>query len=105
MTEHQQAIADALAEVSAGQAGVWTFGEDSFAGAESDLRPSDPRMIGAPDKLIEVRVSTSLLPYVLPKRGQEMTRGGESHTIHKVDHSRGAGVTIFLVHRSSAIVR
>lgn len=100
-TEFQDAIADGLAAIAGAQVGLWVFGSASFSGAESELKPSDPRMIGATDRLIEIRVVTAQLPFNYPKRGQEMVRDGELHRVHRVDHNHAAGVTVFLVHRSS----
>jgi hypothetical protein len=101
VSEFQDAIAEGLAAISAAQSSLWTFGSSTFSGAESDLKPNDPRMVGAPDRLIEIRVVTALLPFNYPKRGHEMTRDGETHRVHRVDHNHQAGISIFLVHRSS----
>jgi hypothetical protein len=105
MTEFQEAIADGVAAISAAQASVWSFGALVFTGAESDLKPNDPRMTGATDRLIELRVMSAGLPIAsYPKRGDVITRGGESYRVNRADHFFASGLTIFLLSRSSAPV-
>jgi len=102
LTEFQQAIADGVEAIAASQAGVWTFGALVFSASESDLKANDPRMAGAADRLIELRTVSAGLPAGnYPKRGSEISRGGETYRVHRADHFFSAGVSIFLVSRSS----
>lgn len=87
---------DALAEIHDPDRS-WTFGDASFAGISSELRPDDPRMVGSSDSLFEMAVRTADLPSPAPRRGDELFHDGRYWRIARADASIVTGRTTFTV--------
>lgn len=101
MSELQELLADAMDSLSELQ-GVWSFGSQTFAGAADALRPNDARMVGSNDRILELRVQTSLFRYPYPRRGNELTSEGITYRVSRVDHDAITGIsTLLLVQATS----
>lgn len=97
-TPAEEAFAEGLSELSAGHGKTWTFGNVSFVGWVSALRPDDPRLQGSADRLLEIETVTASLPSRMPKRGNEIASGGVVYRLNRnPDRDVATGKTILLV--------
>lgn len=101
-TELQSILAEAIDDLSDKQS-VWTFGLTQFTGCANALRAENPRMNGAAQHMLELRVKTSLFRYPWPKRGDEMQSDGVTYRIQRTFHDRISGITVMELVQSSAI--
>jgi hypothetical protein len=97
-TPAQEAFAEGFAELASVHAEQWTFGEASFAGVASALRPDDPRLQGNTDRVFELTVSTAAIPLPAPTRGDEIARGAARYrVIRPPDHDPATGLSSLLI--------
>ena len=79
-TPAQEAFAEGFSELDSVHGTTWTVGASSFRGVASILKPDDPRMLGAPDRLLEITVPSASVPAAV-KRGADLTRDGRKHRV------------------------
>lgn len=96
-TVAQLALAKGFAALKSVHGSAWTFGAAEFLGVASALRPDDPRLSGAADRLIEVQVLTADMPATYPKRGNSVTHAGRTHSVVRVDDDLSSGITTILI--------
>jgi hypothetical protein len=97
-SEIQSALAEGVAALADVQGNpLWTYGAGSFSAPASLLKPDDPRLKGASDRVFEIIVPTALLPEPAPKQGVELSRSGKFHRVVRVDQDATTGLTSILV--------
>lgn len=96
-TAAQQALAAGFSALAAHHGQQWTFGAATFVGVLGTLRPDDPRMIGARDRVIVLQVLEANLPTPHPKRGDTLQSGGRRYTVSRVDRDDATGIVSLLI--------
>lgn len=97
-TVAEEAFAESFADLLSVHGKTWTFGAATFPGAFSAIKSDDPRMEGSADQLFEVIASTASLPSPGPKRGDEISVGGETYRLtRKPAGNPATGLTTFVV--------
>jgi hypothetical protein len=76
----------------------FAFGEATFEGILSTLRPDDPRLEGASKHLLELVVATEDLPDPRPRKGDTLTWEGTTYRVSETPASEPAsGLTSLLL--------
>jgi hypothetical protein len=96
-TPAQEAFAEGFSALASVHGSSWTFGDASFAGVATVLKPDDPRMAGSNDRLFEIVIPTAQLPETGPTRGDDLVRDDRHHRVARVDHDANSGLTTILI--------
>lgn len=72
------------------------FGDSTFMANLSPLKPTDPRLEGSPDRLIEASVATGALPSPAPRRGDTLLVNARHYRVVRTDHMPTALTLILL---------
>ena len=83
-TAQQAAFARGFSALSGVAGEAWTFGAVSFSGVLGTLRPDDPRMQGAADRVQVLTVPASVFT-TRPVRGSRLLRGAAKFDVSRVD--------------------
>jgi hypothetical protein len=103
-TPAQQAFSEGFTALLDVHGQTWTFGAATFAGVSSPLSPSDPRMVGSADYLLELEVLASSLTQ-RPSQGDELIQDGFYYRVSHIHHVPARGVIVFLLTVAGAVAK